>query len=103
MPNPDDQEREARKFACSATTPEQEAQREIGWEASRDYFVGARNEPPSAWAFFVWAHDHEFAVAPDSDLGRVKCAICGTAARDCTGKPDCKCKDCLAYDASSPR
>jgi hypothetical protein len=49
--------------------------------------VGARNEPPSAWAFFVCAHDHEFAVAPDSDLGRVKCAICGTAAWEQRGVP----------------
>jgi hypothetical protein len=94
-------EREARKFACSAPTPEQETQREIGWEASRDYFVAARNEPPSAWAFFVCAHDHEFAVAPDSDLGRVKCAICGTvtiqrrlaAREDTEHPPGCQCAE----------
>jgi hypothetical protein len=40
---------------------------------------------------------------PEAEGAYLQARAALAAARDCTGKPDCKCKDCLAYDASSPR
>jgi hypothetical protein len=48
------------------------------FEAGYMAALTASEKPQGDWAFFICAQGHEFAVAPDSDLGRAKCAICGT-------------------------